>query len=96
LTVGTLVELGELLTARGRPAEAEPLLREALRQAEQSLPEGHWRLGVVQSVLGACLARRGRDQEARRLLESGYEQVSRVLGHEHPEARRAHRRLRGA
>ncbi|HEY7509009.1 MAG TPA: serine/threonine-protein kinase [Vicinamibacteria bacterium] len=96
LTVGTLVELGELLTARGRPAEAEPLLREALRQAEQSLPEGHWRLGVVQSVLGACLARRGRDQEARRLLESGYERVSRVLGHEHPEARRAHRRLRGA
>jgi serine/threonine-protein kinase len=61
--------LGEALLLRGRAAEAEPILREALRIRETSTP-GHWRIAEAQSALAEDLIRLGRLEEADRLLSA--------------------------
>ena len=62
-----LTGLGEALLLRGRAAEAEPVLREALRIRQASTP-GHWRIAEAQSALAECLFRLGRVAAADRLL----------------------------
>jgi tetratricopeptide (TPR) repeat protein len=61
-TAELLAGLGDVLASQGRLADAAPLLREALSEATQSLPPGHWRLGAIESALGACQWRLGRHQ----------------------------------
>jgi tetratricopeptide (TPR) repeat protein len=56
-TVEILLAYGEALTSWNRAAEAEPLLREALVQAEASLPAGHFRRGQVEKALRAARGR---------------------------------------
>jgi hypothetical protein len=58
-----LVRLGT-----GAPEDAEPLLREALRIRQATLPENHWRAAVTQGRLGECLAALKRHTEAEPLL----------------------------
>lgn len=87
-----LMGLGETLARQNR-VEAEPFLREALSQADQSLPRAHWRRGEVEGALGACLLRLGRRDEAQPLLVSSYDGLRQGLGDEHPATRRARQRL---
>ena len=94
-TVEILIGLGEALAEQDRVAEAEPVLREALRQAERSLPESHWRRGEAESALGACLWRSGRRAPRRPgpCSLKGYERLRRALGDGHPATGRARGRL---
>jgi serine/threonine-protein kinase len=63
-----LASRADLLMERGRAEAAEPLLREALSVRESALPSGHWRIAVVQALLGRCLGETGRYAEAEKLL----------------------------
>ncbi len=59
------VRLGEVLTAEGKAAEAEPLLKEATTAAERMpfrLPE--WQVAEGKRAYGSCLKALGRLSEA--------------------------------
>ncbi len=68
LTVALKVNLARLHLARGEPANAEPLLRQALEVYKLKLPEKDWRVGSAESLLGAALTKLGRYDEAEPLL----------------------------
>ncbi|MGV3516789.1 tetratricopeptide repeat protein [Luteitalea sp.] len=67
-----LYNLGMYLTASRQFEEAERVAREALRIRTARLPEGHWEIGLAQTLLGEALAGLGRDAEAAPLLEGGF------------------------
>ncbi len=83
-----LIGLGEVLHQEGRDGEAEPRLREALDQARASLPGTHWRLGDIESRVGACLVRMGRAEEGRSLQRAGEAHLREALGDGHPRVTR--------
>jgi tetratricopeptide (TPR) repeat protein len=70
------------IALQGKHAEAEPLLREALLELDESRWTYHW----VSGLLGACLAGLGNFEEAEPLLLESYEQM------DPPEALRMHKR----
>jgi serine/threonine-protein kinase len=84
-----LVTLARLLLAGRRAGEAEALLREATRIRRARFGAGDWRTGEARVELGNCLTVLGRRAEGIAELASGYEILARVLGPEHPLARRA-------
>jgi WD40 repeat protein/tetratricopeptide (TPR) repeat protein len=53
-------------------ADAEPLLRECLKMAQQQEPDG-WVTFHTQSILGACLLAQKKYQEAEQQLREGYD-----------------------
>jgi tetratricopeptide (TPR) repeat protein len=65
---GTLAVLGQVLVARDRAKDAEPLLRECLAIRKQALPAGHWLIAETEALLGDCLSRLGRHADAEPLL----------------------------
>src|SRR5262249_54146769 len=67
-TAAALSGLGALLTDAGRPAEAEPLLREALVIQINKHGATDQRAAETQRVLGTCLAALGHYDEAEQLL----------------------------
>jgi serine/threonine-protein kinase len=71
---------GELLLARGRPAQAEPLLRGALALRRTQVRPDHFDVLRLESALGATLSARGRLAEAGPLLEHGYAGLLRERG----------------
>jgi tetratricopeptide (TPR) repeat protein len=83
--------LGSILVAQGRAAEGEPLLRQALADAERSGSPGL--RGAIQSGLGECLLALGRRAEAAPLLRSGYRILLATAGAENAYTRRAAERL---
>jgi tetratricopeptide (TPR) repeat protein len=66
-----LVGLGTLLTSKGRPDQAEPMLREALAIREAELGDFANLIAEAQGALGACLSALGRYEEAESLLLRG-------------------------
>ncbi len=66
----TLYHLADGLLARRRPADAEPLLRDARAALDRAEPDG-WETYHVRSLLGASLAGQGRYAEAEPLVRSG-------------------------
>jgi hypothetical protein len=52
-----LLAHGETITRRGRPEEAEPLLREALDLRRASLPADDWQVHSAAAGLAVCLMR---------------------------------------
>lgn len=62
------VTLARVHLARRQAAEAEPLLRQALRIRQHAFPESDWRIGVTKSLLGDALTSLARYDEAERLL----------------------------
>ena len=64
--------LGRALLAKGKPAEAEPLLQEALDTYAKNPRADDWDAANAQSLLGECLASRGRREEAEPLLLAAY------------------------
>jgi eukaryotic-like serine/threonine-protein kinase len=69
---GALMPLGRALTATGRPADAEPVLRECLAIRERVQPES-WPLATAQAALGATLLELKRYDEAERRLRAGFD-----------------------
>jgi tetratricopeptide (TPR) repeat protein len=76
----TMMLAGSALTHSGRPAEAEPMLREALQKREalqQRYASGDraaaWVLADMRWQLGRCLVLQGRHEEAIALLEQALE-----------------------
>ncbi|MEM7351622.1 MAG: serine/threonine-protein kinase [Acidobacteriota bacterium] len=88
-----LDELAETLLAQDRPTAAETLLAESLERRQRLRPNGHWRIAVVRSLLGACHAATGRTDTARPLLESGHAQLLAEFGADDPRTEAAQRRL---
>jgi hypothetical protein len=72
---GTLGGLGLALLRSGRPANAEPLLREALEIRRGAPASGHWRIDWAESLLGECLAAQKRFIEAEPLLLGSAERL---------------------
>jgi serine/threonine-protein kinase len=64
----SLQNLGYLLTNTGKPARAEPLLRESLTIRKGTNPKGHYVIASAMSVLGECLTKQRRYREAEPLL----------------------------
>jgi eukaryotic-like serine/threonine-protein kinase len=62
------VNQARIQIARHQPASAEPILRHLLVLRQRFYPEGDWRIGQVQSLLGASLVAQGRAAEAEPLL----------------------------
>jgi tetratricopeptide (TPR) repeat protein len=71
-TAKVLVSLGLIRLRRKKAAEAEPLLRAALRIYQKRMPEG-WYCFDVQTFLGECLTAQAKYAEAELLLLAGYE-----------------------
>ena len=88
----TLGELGTLLVREDRPADAEPLLEEALAiRLEQSAT--HWTTARARERLADCLARQGRFDRARELLQQAHDGYVESLGAEHSASVRTAGRL---
>jgi tetratricopeptide (TPR) repeat protein len=66
--------LGRIALDAGDAAAAESDFREALRQFD-ALPEGHWRRGLAESLLGRAFLTQGRPQDAEPLLTRGAERL---------------------
>jgi serine/threonine-protein kinase len=60
--------LGQVLVRLGRASEAEPMLRESLRNLERTRPPTHPTLAITRVVLGQCLLALGRPDEAAALM----------------------------
>jgi tetratricopeptide (TPR) repeat protein len=71
-TAKMLVSLGLIRLRRQKAAEAEPLLREAVRVYEKQKPEAWYRFDA-QSRLGQCLAAQAKYDDAEPLVLTGYE-----------------------
>jgi serine/threonine protein kinase len=71
-TAGTLVRLGLCLLNAGKPAEAEPVLRNGLAIRQKKQPD-HWTTFNAQSLLGASLLGQHHYADAEPLLQQGYE-----------------------
>jgi tetratricopeptide (TPR) repeat protein len=69
---GALMPLGRALTAVGKAADAEPILRECLAIRERTQPDT-WPLATAQAVLGATLLERKQYEEAERRLRAGFD-----------------------
>lgn len=68
--------LGALLTATGRAAEAEPLLRAALKTREKVLGPRHPLTAVCRSHWGQCLAKLRRFEEAEEAFLAAWQALS--------------------
>jgi serine/threonine protein kinase/Flp pilus assembly protein TadD len=88
-----LVVLGAILTAAGKAADAEPLLREGLEIRRNVLPKGHWAVADAESLLGGCLAERKRYADAEPLLKTSYEDLQKDERVPPRVLREAHARL---
>ena len=85
--------LGRILTATRRPAEAEPLLREALAVLETRVPRQSNPMATMLGNLGECLAAQARYAEAEPLLKESYEIVKTVHVPESPVLEEARQHL---
>ena len=85
--------LGRILTATRRPAEAEPLLREALAVLETRVPRHSNPMATMLGNLGECLAAQARYAEAEPLLKESYEIVKTVHVPESPVLEEARQHL---
>lgn len=63
----SLAGLGYFLVKNSKPAQAEPLLREALAMHQRVLPDGAVSLGHVMQYLALCLQELGQFDEAEKL-----------------------------
>ena len=92
MTATTLLGFGDLLVDRGRPEEAEPLLREALASRQASLQAGNWQIAEARSALGGSLSALGQP-EADPLLQGALVTLRRREGDADPITARAIQRL---
>jgi hypothetical protein len=85
--IGPLRALGTALLNAGRPAEAEPYLRESLDILRKTRAPGYFQTARVEVLLGSCLTRLGglgRADEARRLIAHGLATLEAQFPPDHP------------
>jgi serine/threonine-protein kinase len=87
--------LGAAYLAAGDPARAERVLLRALESYDE-IPETHWRVGDVSSLLGAALVAQGRKADGMRLLREGHATVIAHVGADSWQARATSARLAAA
>lgn len=85
---------GLSLNRLGRAADAEKVLREAVRLRLESLPRGHFFTSLAQSALGECLVSQRRFGEAESLLIQSYNDLLRSQGPDNPRTSLAKNRVR--
>jgi tetratricopeptide (TPR) repeat protein len=83
---------GQALLVQSKPAQAVPLLTEAVEIRERLLWGQSWELAIARERLGEALAASG-DARGRPLLERAAATLSTQLGTHHPETLRASRAL---
>ena len=83
-TLISINNMGMLLQAQGKLAEAEPFCREALEISRRVLGEEHPDTLSTTNNMGFLLAAQGRIAEAEPYLREALEKIRRVLGEEHP------------
>ena len=77
-------DLGLLLLARERPADAETVLRTMAAGIEKAVPETHWMRGQALVNLARSLAGQSKFDEAEKLMVEGYSRLAAALpaGHD--------------
>ncbi len=85
--------LALLLMQRGAPADALPLLRDALEGFCQALPSDHWMLGVAMMNLGRCQTALHTFEDAEATLRDAHTLLNSALGPTHPRTRLASKAL---
>jgi eukaryotic-like serine/threonine-protein kinase len=80
---------GQILTSMGRPAEAVPLLRNAVELRRRANTPGNWRIAESNAALGAALLALGRYDEAEPLLVESHRQLQAALSDANPATRDA-------
>ena len=87
--------LGSAYLAAGDAARAERVLLRAL-ESYAEIPDTHWRVGDVESLLGAALVAQDRRVDGMRLLREGHATVVAHVGPESWQARATSARLSAA
>jgi tetratricopeptide (TPR) repeat protein len=77
--VTTRQNLTVAVRRQGRAAEAEAIARSTLEAAQQTLPAGHWLIGIVTKERGGCLKDLGRLKEAEADLLAAVKMLSASL-----------------
>lgn len=88
-----LIIKGLALTKQGHAAEAEPLLREALKVRTDSLPKDHFWVAIANSAWGEWLVSQKRYPEAEPFLVESSNSLNVRLGPQDPRTISAYRRL---
>lgn len=84
-TLGSVNNLGSVLSSQGGHEEAEAMHRQVLETREKALGREHpYTLGGVDN-LGNVLSRQGKYEEAKVMYRRALEARVKVLGHEHPD-----------
>jgi len=84
---------GLLLNAQGRSAEAERVLRVAVRLRSENLPPNHFMSALTTGALGEVLATARKFEEAEPLLLASHDALRRSQAVENPRTRLARQRL---
>src|SRR5260370_8265097 len=84
---------GLVLNKTGKPAEAEGLLREAIKLREENLPAKHFMTALTKSALGECLIAQKHFAEAEPLLIESYSSLATSQGPRNPRTLLAQNRL---
>ncbi|MEM0961559.1 MAG: serine/threonine-protein kinase [Bacteroidota bacterium] len=84
-----LIELGRVEQDRGRPADAEPLFREALTLQQAALPADHPTLAEAHEMIGAAQQQQGRLAEAEPSFQEAYRVRRAALGDDHAQTQSA-------
>jgi hypothetical protein len=82
-----------IFSETGRTAEAETLLREAVRIRAENMPETHFLRATTNGALGAFLTAQSRFSEAEPFLLSSYESLQKSQAANSPRTRRARERI---
>jgi tetratricopeptide (TPR) repeat protein len=90
---GLQVNLARVHLARNKAAAAEPLLRDALRRQQDTLPPAEWRLAATRRALAEALMALGRYREAEPLLIEAAAVLKDVPGRQGREAAATRNRL---
>src|SRR5204863_2609308 len=75
---------GLILNKLGRSAEAEKILREAVKLRLENLPAKHFMSALARGALGECLTAQRRYDEAEALLVSSYGDLIEIQGEHTP------------
>lgn len=78
-----LIVQGLVLARTGQPDEGEKILREAVKIRTESLPSGHYWIGIANSALGEGLTLRDKFAEAEPLLVTSYTALRVSHGEKH-------------
>ena len=89
-----LIIQGLSLNRLGRTADAENVLREAVKLRVELMPRGHFFTALAQSALGECLVRQHRFDEAVSLSIPSYHELLQSQGPDNPRTILAKNRLR--